>query len=358
MSSTAHLDKRVNRETEAIRPLLGNVDSGQWQDIDLMSSPSDDDVNFEKTYLTSTLHEHFSNKTEILHENAYVNFFYGNSYIPLVETVIHAVHVFSTHFIIVYVAGETHIPQHWSTQFPRLIVYKMPKSSLHPWFDKLRAALMAPVINGVIVEADTIITPQANRLFDILKKTNSSTPLMPMHPDIRPYSTKECNISCNSCCVSTLPWPMAKRRKHGQYRHAHLMWTKRAKPFLRQTLKMCVENPKIAQCKSDESALNYALWVSDEKTYELCTQDPYFGVFEGVYFQNRSLEHIQRKYGPRTIGFMLCHGQKDHSKAKILLDRLINLYQQQVNVPWILSNSEMLTTVNNPHGLFNESCLI
>jgi len=104
-------------------------------------------------------------------KNAYVSFFSGARYVSLTEVVIDAVHSFSKFPILVYVVGdELEVPPEWVTRFERLIVFSLPNSSLHPWFDKLRVILLANVEFGIILEADTIIAPSADKLFSLLSK--------------------------------------------------------------------------------------------------------------------------------------------------------------------------------------------
>ena len=117
-----------------------------------------------------------SNGTGMLHD-AFVTFVSGPMrYIHLAHWSIAAASQFSSKPILLFLSGEalsvvsdrvpaSAFPTLVVFEMPTLVVFEMPAPIRDPWFDKLRAVLLSPVSNGVVIEADTIITPNAERLF-------------------------------------------------------------------------------------------------------------------------------------------------------------------------------------------------
>ena len=323
---------------------------------------------FEKHFLWATVEFGYEGRiSETGWDEAFVSFFSGATYVQLIEVVIEAVHTFSNRTVLVYGAGVTSVPNEWFTKFPRLILYRMPITTMHPWFDKLRAVLLAPVQKGVILEADTIISPSANNLFSVLNSLSSEESLgilAPEHPDTRPRRLVDCKYDCYECCINSFNYPNELRR--GQYKHAHLMWTKWAKPFIQDVLKGCIEGPKegdeFHDCSSDEAALNLAMWRSTYQVESLCMQDPDSSFWEEMYFsedQRAAALSIQEQLGPRTIAFNFCHGIKDAAGARRMLGKLKNLFSGERAAPWILHNGSFSATPpTSPNGLSGHMCLI
>ena len=273
---------------------------------------------------------------------------------------------------------------------------------MHAWFDKLRAILLSNVKRGIIVEADTLITPMANKYFDILKQLPpaSLTVLAPQHSSLMPppryegHKGHNDNINRPGCpfpgvpeaCGGQFPYPMEKRE--GQYRHAHIMWahimwTDRSKFLFESMLNKCLGD-KSYLCSSDEAALNVAMWESGLPVNELCLMDPNHRYWTNMYVQEIPKdypEHIrksmqqqaavsmQSRFGPRTIAFTLMHGCKDSKQASHYLTMLKKMYgstweeaqEKEQHVPWILHNGSMHTTkeVNfATTGLSKDECLL
>lgn len=298
-------------------------------------------------------------------DRAYVSYFQGDSYIPLLEVVIDAVHVFSRYPILLYVSGDKpNVPDAWLTRFPRLVVYSMPRNVLHPWFDKLRVILLANVRRGVILEADTIIAPSADRLFNLFDNFRSGTVelLAPQHPDLRLSPGIPCLLpNCTQCCVNGYPFPVSERVGRGLYRHAHLIWGASGRRFIKDVLKRCVSNETVDfDCSSDEAAVNMAIWQSSERFEELCLQDPDRAFWRRVYSETdaRTLRNaVQQEFGPRTIVFNFCHGAKDAEEARSLLAMLKRVFLGR-NVSWILEDGVLLQKPSSSVGLLGHDCLV
>lgn len=304
---------------------------------------------YTSSQLTATPMSEYSSRSRMDGwEAAYVSFCNGAAYIPLMEVVIDAVHSFSTYPILVYLSSpESIIPEDWLKRFPNLVVYVMPQPSLNPWFDKLRAILLANVRRGVILEADTIISPRADHIFTVLRDlpANSLQVIAPQHPDIRPSKFAECDVACHECCVNTYPYPMSKRS--GQYKHGHLAWNREALPFLRQVLSRCVSgtDPDY-DCSNDEAAFNIATWEQELKVEELCLHDPDSSFWEFLYFDSKDINFaasaISEMFGDRTISFSLCHGIKNVTRARGILNALKRLFANDT-VPWVIHKQSLMS---------------
>jgi len=186
----------------------------------------------------------------------------------------------------------------------------MTTGLLGPYFDKLLSAVMSPVIRGVIVEADTLITTNADRLFNILRQYgHQSFPLLPGHPDVR---WEDCSLyNGPKTCSNPIPYPHYQRSM--DYVHAHLMWTVDSKPFLVDVLLQCSPGfgRAVIDCAHDEIALNHALWKAGA-TWQLCLMDPYYGTMQAWEDMDSAATLHTHK---RIIGFLFIHGAKNASVA-------------------------------------------
>lgn len=330
--------------------------------------PAGDFEEFQRRFIHADLEPSYATRVSVDGwDEAFINFFSGSAYIPLTEVVIEAVHAFSDRPILVYVAGTTSIPARWRKKYERLVVYRMPATTMHPWFDKLRVILLSPVQKGVILEADTIISPSANNLFTVLDDLLSQNVLQllaPEHPDTRPQHLRDCKYNCYECCINPFNYPTEGR--NGQYRHAHLMWTRPAKAFIRDVLKMCIDGSETDDpyhdCTSDEAAVNLAMWKSEIPVRALCMQDPDSSFWEELYFSEdrpSAASRIQKQLGQRTIAFNFCHGLKDARLARRMLRKLAKLFKDKKLTPWILHNGSLSALPpSRPHGLTGNACIL
>lgn len=182
-----------------------------WVDCDLVdrlvADPSlADPVNWRsmagmcKTSLRSSLrvrvapayldtYKELSKGTGVI-EEAFVSFIQGDYYAQIATPALRAAQEFSSRPTIMLVTGSLVAPVEsiWPpAEFPRLVVIERPEAgSLHAWFDKLVAIAVSPVIRGAIIESDTMITTNADRLFEILREHgHMQFPLLASHQDAR-----------------------------------------------------------------------------------------------------------------------------------------------------------------------------
>lgn len=283
--------------------------------------------------------------------DAYVSFLRGEKYLELSVVSIRAVHAFSSRPILLFVAGDIgkDVTSIWPpSEYPRLIIIQMATGQLNPYFDKLCAAVLSPVEHGVIVEADTLITPQADRLFGTLRRYGHQVfPLMPGHEDVR---WEDCDLyNGPKLCINPIPEFPHKYRSM-DYVHAHLMWTSDSRPFLVDLLVKC--SPGFEEsgidCMHDEMALNTALWKAGARR-QLCLMDPYSEYMQ--IWEDQDTEKILHAYN-RTMGFVFMHGTKDANVASAIVDRIAS----QRNKPWFVQNGEWYTNVDV--GIHEGGCIL
>ena len=273
-------------------------------------------------------------------EEAFVSFIsVAASYVDLAEWALVAASDFSTRPTVLFVsAGELARlveARFTEARFPRLVAIEYPLPTLHPWFDKLRAVLLAPVSRaGIVIEADTLVTLNVDRLFGITRKHSRRHPLLPQHPDERlPF----CNDYKGSrMCIHSLPFPVLERSI--PYGHAHVLFSGESKAFLARTLQRCLSCASNCDaggrmCGSDEHALNFMLWT-EKATTSLCLFDPTYTIvdnFERSFLDDSGLE-IARYLGRRGFAVAFVHGCKDPAYAKDIVKRL----RFTKALPWIV----------------------
>lgn len=271
-----------------------------------------------------------SNGTGIL-EEAFVSFISGPiAYLNLVQWAIAAASTFSSRPVLLFASGET-VPvaaaRFPSAAFPSLVVFEVPPPQLNPWFDKLRAVLLSPVLNGVIIEADTIITPHADRLFNVAKTHATDVSLSPMHEDER---LPDCsNYRGARACINAYNYPAAQRTM--PYIHAHMIWNCQSKAFVARVLATCVNSPSELDCGSDEGALNHELW-KEKVTKHLCLMDPHQSVLES--WETLTISHPALEKQNFAVVFL--HGSKDPARAEHVFNRIKAL--QTKKHPWVWIN--------------------
>lgn len=263
-------------------------------------------------------------------DQAYVSFVSGLRYTELVTWSLRAAMRFSSRPIVLFTSGDTSLRAAtlWPpNEFDRLIVINMPPPGpLHPWFDKLRAALLSPVRYGVIIEADSYITMHADNLFPLLASTNRTFPLSPTHMDIRlPNCTR---YSGRKYCSQA--WDIPEASRSIDYIHAHLAWTYASKPFIARAVQTCLLGKVAAACQSDEKALNLAYW-KEGATEALCVIDPFVSQTHEWAVQSNGT--LMQGYDA-TVAFMIMHGNKNASLAPGILTEIASMFGR----PWVFNS--------------------
>ena len=247
--------------------------------------------------------------------------------------------------------------------FPRLAVLSMEAGAMHVWFDKVRAALLAPVRRAVVLEADSLATRHVDRLFAVLaREPRYALPLLPVHmhmrwPDCevvdgRGVSTipitiafpaapsddgggggvrrQQPSVTRQRACGAPFAVPLAERSTH--YGHAHFVYTSAAKAFLADVLLACSMGSggggggALAgiDCGSDEAALNTGLWRRGARR-QLCLFDPVFSAFEAWPAASWAVPSIAaprgESFATHTVAFLVLHGEKDPAAARALRER-------------------------------------
>ena len=291
--------------------------------------------------------ESLSNKTGVISE-AYVSFLFGTlTYsVDLAKTAYIAAARFSSRPTLVFVSGElaTRFASEFPVAlFPRLVAFEMPIPVLHPWFDKLRAILLSPVQIGIIIEADSIITPYADRLFPAVAQHAGAFPLLMQHPDERLPSCE--GYSGHRYCVNPIPYPVAKRSM--PYGHAHVSWTAKSKSFVLRAYYRCRPDAPMTDrsasegmCDSDEGTLNFLLW-EEGATQSLCLGDPHFSIVSGWERLELDDEYLLlSNFRNRGIVLMILHGNKDVAFAYHMIDRIDALVSNKQ--PWVVLRNSWL----------------
>ena len=188
-------------------------------------------------------------------DEAFVGFVAGEGFAALMAVAVEACAENSQRPFVLFAAGAVGegaaAARLWPpARFPRLVVLAMPAAELHPWFDKLRAALLAPVRFAVIVEADSLATRHVDRLFHVLRREpDYGFPLMPVHMHLR---HPDCEVvdGAGVTLVSLVPGdprrricgapfatPLAERTT--RYGHAHIVMTSAAKGLVAEVVAAC-----------------------------------------------------------------------------------------------------------------------
>jgi hypothetical protein len=291
---------------------------------------------------------HLSDGTGIL-EDAFVSFISGPiQYLNLAQWAIAAALEFSSKPVILFVSGEavaSAAARFPSSTFQRLVVFEVPPASLHPWFDKLRAVLLSPVVNGVIIESDTIITFHAERLFKIARTHATDYSLSPVHEDERLPSCN--NYQGPRACINPYGYPANLRTI--PYMHAHMIWNSQSKPFVSRVLSTCVETPGESDCSSDEGALNHQYW-KEKATKFLCHIDPYHTVLE--MWDQGTMSHPN--IWMQNFAVMYLHGAKEAARAEAVFNGIKAIRMK--NPPWVFYNRKWANdTDDNLSRLFFEA---
>ena len=279
-------------------------------------------------------------------EDAFVSFIsIAASYVDLVEWALVAANDFSTRPTVLFVSAGAQArlveARFTEARFPRLVAIEFPLPTLHPWFDKLRATLLAPVSRaGIVIEADTLVTLHVDRLFDIAHRHARRHPLLPQHPDERLPTCFDYRGS--RMCLNPLPFPAQDRSI--PYSHAHVLFSAESKAFLARTLQRCLSCTGDCEaggrmCGNDEHALNFMLWT-ERATTSLCLFDPTYTIvdnFERSFLDDSGLE-IARYLGRRGFAVAFVHGCKDPVYAKDIVNRL----RSTKALPWIVIKGTFL----------------
>lgn len=248
--------------------------------------------------------------------DAYVGFTDANR-VDTYSIALEAVNRLSSRPFILYLV-RCNAPAGWMTRFSRLVYVHMDVLPTHIWFAKIVAIATAPLLHGVIVESDSIITAHASELFRIAHDFCGPYPLLSLHPDPRPpQCTREAVHSCN-------PYHVAMHVRTTPYLHAHAVWGIRAREFASSILQVCFHHnssqftghqPSI-DCRSDEEALNTAIWNARHRSY-LCMFDPYFSAL-GV--QAWSGKREPSSVTDPTTAYFILHGAKSTVELEQVLE--------------------------------------
>lgn len=225
--------------------------------------------------------------------DAYVGFADDNR-IALYEPVADVVGNLSSRPLLFFAVNTQQVPP-WALA-PHVVTIRLGRLPLHIWFAKLVAVAVAPTQHGVIVEADSIITPHCDALFGIASRFCGPHPLLALHPQQQRPSV-------------TIPMD----QRSTPFLHAHTVWTHRARHFAERILRYCSKEdgtgfesrlPAI-DCSSDEEAMTTALWNAGYSSF-LCTYDPYFGAPE----LDAWAAGLPLPQGQQNQAFFIVHGAK------------------------------------------------
>lgn len=305
-----------------------------------------------------------SNGTGVLRE-ALVGFVHGEKYGALMAVAVSAACAHSRAGVVLFAAGDVGLgdapARLWPpAEHPSLVVLSMPAGTMHPWFDKIRAMLLAPVERALIFEADSIATRHVDRLFHALAREPSYPfPLIPQHAHLRWPTCEEVNgwgvtlIQVDPsdprtrACGSAYPFPLEMRTTH--YGHAHVMWGAAAKPFVASLLLACAAPGNGAavasfggrvDCGSDESALNTGLWMR-KAPRAMCVFDPDDEHMDGwaTAAPGTRAPWYSDSLGTQTVAWAFVHGEKDPAKAEALKQRVAAM---PAGTPWIADRGTWL----------------
>ena len=280
---------------------------------------------------------------------AWVSFLFGtHTYsVDLARAAYTSAARFSSRPTLVFASGDVALrfPSEFpAAAFPRLVAFEMPPPTLHPWFDKLRAILMSPVLVGVTIEADSIVTPHADRLFSVSALHASAFPLLMQHPDERLPSCQ--GYGGHRFCVNPIPYP--PQRRSLPYGHsAHVAWTAASKPFVARAYLRCRPDVVMADrsvmggmCDSDEGTLNYLLW-EEGATKSICLGDPHFSIVKGWERLELDEEYLLlSNFRNRGVALLILHGNKDAAFAHEMVERVAALAAK--GQPWVVLRNEWL----------------
>jgi hypothetical protein len=227
-------------------------------------------------------------------------------------------------------------------RFPRLAVLSLYGGVLHPWFDKLRAALLAPVRRAVILEADSLATWHVDRLFAVLaREPRYALPLLPVHMHLR---WPECEVRDGlgvtriavalaegdtrlRACGAPYATPVANRST--PYGHsAAMVYTSASKAFLAEILLACGlrDGERLGiDCDNDEVALNTALWRKGARR-QLCLIDPQFNTLDAWAAASWSVPTIAagraESFQTHSVAYAFVHGEKAPDAARAIAARV------------------------------------
>lgn len=258
-------------------------------------------------------------------EKAFVSFVSGH-YKYLTTVALEATVRFSHNIpVLLYVTPDIHDAAiMWPVnKFPNLIVFQIPNSILSVYFNKIRAALLSPVLSGFIIESDTLITPHITRVFSLLSYHSDPLPILVDHPDVRLPDCTQYNGP--KSCINSLSYPAELRSV--DYMHAHMGWNLNAKHFFSLLIMNCLNGGNY--CDNDEHALNERLWNVSAKNV-FCILDPHYSFVDDWKNQKEKIN------GLHMVSFMIVHGCKDPDKAKTLLDDIESMNKK----PWIWYNNK------------------
>lgn len=247
-----------------------------------------------------------------------------------------SVHKLSTRPVVAFNFGAKETP--WTPEeFPRaVIIHAKPMNNRAVFnFNKFRAMMLSKVKTGIMIDADELVGPAADRLFPRIKEEINEEypyPILPVHwmsrdddpkyPD-HPYAVYD--FHCRDCPRRTQRWGHA----HPTFRYQSLPWIAK---WLRKTLDHERVGNESLQWKEDEDVLNMALWDTGASKqwckFDIPFQSDYLQYLKG---SNSFAKFQDAKWYPDGIPFVFYtvhHAVNADETQEIMSSPLIEKYFQ------------------------------
>lgn len=238
-------------------------------------------------------------------KQGYVTFVDDNpTYLQLTNILVESVINFSNYPIEVFAINSEY--KHSSNRVISRKIDVQEKNYGTICYSKLYSSFNSGFDYGIQLDSDFIITKDMDKLFEDAKTINL-TPLGSLHPS--DPNNQQGMMEYLGVSQKTQP-----------YVHATYLFSNSCKPFLEECYNVSQEilsNGKDNPPNYDETIYNSMLWKYGSNRWVDC-YDPYFDLF-----LNRDKKE-QHGYGwMQNINFYSCHGIKDPSFAKNVLEDLI-----------------------------------
>ena len=234
----------------------------------------------------------------------YVTFVDSNStYIELTNILVESVLNFSTKQIEVFSINSDYHHSSDKVISRRIDVKNNDYATI--CYSKLYSSFNSSFNYGVQLDADFIITKDMDKLFEDAK-TIEETPLGSLHPS--DPNNQESVMSYLGVTEKSQP-----------YVHATYLFSDSCKPFLEE----CYNLSQVFYSNGwnppnlDETIYNSMLWKYGSKKWVDC-YDPYFD-----FFLNHNNKEMHGYGWMENVNFYSCHGIKDPSHARSVLENLI-----------------------------------
>lgn len=229
-------------------------------------------------------------------KEAFVLFATNNNYCSLAEVLIRSAYYFSQRYVILFCV-DFDKPK-YADKYPNLICSKIEWGGKHNIF-YLKPKIIYDAMEkygiekGIYVEADDILTPNIDRLFNECNKIEKY-PLCPIHSNEPNNQQKVMKI-------------LNVKNKSMHYVHGHIVFSIKCKNFIKEWYDTCIKLGNI-KANWDETILNVLLWK-----YKVKTLIPYIYDLHYSHFFKRKIKSNTYMY----------HGCKDIKKAIYILKYLI-----------------------------------